>query len=137
MTRARTAESLEERRQVIAEVLAALQRIGRHAPPALMLRPEDALHSVRSAMMLGAVLPEMRSRPRRSRRSRRARAAAQADRRRARQARRDLRRSPTIASGSSLLIDERQKQQAEVEKALADERQRAARSRARPPTSRT
>ena len=30
------------------------------APPALMIRAEDALQSVRSAMMLGAVLPEMR-----------------------------------------------------------------------------
>ena len=53
-------ESLERRRSVIAEVLAALQRIGRHAPPALFVRAEDALTSVRSAIMLGAVLPEMR-----------------------------------------------------------------------------
>ena len=45
---------------MIAEVLAALQRIGRHAPPALIMPAEDALQSVRSAMMLGAVLPEMR-----------------------------------------------------------------------------
>jgi septal ring factor EnvC (AmiA/AmiB activator) len=53
-------KSLEGRREVIAEVLAALQRIGRHPPTALMVRPEDALQSVRSAIMLGAVLPEMR-----------------------------------------------------------------------------
>jgi septal ring factor EnvC (AmiA/AmiB activator) len=52
--------SLEGRRAVIAEVLAALQRIGRHPPPAVMVRPEDALQSVRSAIMLGAVLPDMR-----------------------------------------------------------------------------
>jgi septal ring factor EnvC (AmiA/AmiB activator) len=52
--------SLEDRRAVIAEVLAALQRIGRHPPPAVMVRPEDALQSVRSAIMLGAVLPDMR-----------------------------------------------------------------------------
>src|SRR5262249_46344869 len=52
--------SLEGRRAVIAEVLAALQRIGRHPPPALMVRPEDALQSVRTAIMLGAVLPDMR-----------------------------------------------------------------------------
>ena len=32
-------QSLEERRGVIAEVLAALQRIGRQPPPALMVRP--------------------------------------------------------------------------------------------------
>ena len=52
--------SLQQRRGLIAEVLAALQRIGRQTPPALMIRAEDALQSVRSAMMLGAVLPEMR-----------------------------------------------------------------------------
>lgn len=52
--------SLTERRAVIAEVLAALQRMGRRPPPALLVRPDDALQSVRSAMMLGAVLPEMR-----------------------------------------------------------------------------
>src|SRR5215831_8843193 len=51
---------LEQRRGLIAEVLAALQRIGRRAPPALLVRPEDALASVRSAMVLGAVLPELR-----------------------------------------------------------------------------
>jgi septal ring factor EnvC (AmiA/AmiB activator) len=52
--------SLQQRHGIIAELLAALQRIGRQAPPALMIRAEDALQSVRSAMMLGAVLPEMR-----------------------------------------------------------------------------
>jgi septal ring factor EnvC (AmiA/AmiB activator) len=52
--------SLEERRAVIAEVLAALQRMGRRPPPAVLVQPEDALQSVRSAIMLGAVLPEMR-----------------------------------------------------------------------------
>ena len=53
-------QSLEGRRATIAEVLAALQRIGRHPPPAIMVRPEDALQSVRTAIMLGAVVPEMR-----------------------------------------------------------------------------
>jgi murein hydrolase activator len=56
----RLRRSLEGRRGTIAEVLAALQRLGRHPPPALMVRPEDALKSVRTAIMLGAVLPEMR-----------------------------------------------------------------------------
>jgi septal ring factor EnvC (AmiA/AmiB activator) len=54
--------SLDSRRTVIADVLAALQRIGRQPPPALMVRPEDALASVRTAIMLGAVLPDMRER---------------------------------------------------------------------------
>src|SRR5690242_9815687 len=50
----RLRRSLESRRATIAEVLAALQRIGRHPPPAMVVRPEDALQSVRSAIMLGA-----------------------------------------------------------------------------------
>jgi len=45
---------------VIGEVLAALQRMGRQPPPALIASPEDALQSVRTAIVLGAVLPEMR-----------------------------------------------------------------------------
>jgi septal ring factor EnvC (AmiA/AmiB activator) len=52
--------SLGSRRAVIAEVLAALQRVGRNPPPALMVSPEDALQSVRSAILLGAVLPDMK-----------------------------------------------------------------------------
>jgi septal ring factor EnvC (AmiA/AmiB activator) len=54
--------SLESRRAETTEVLAALQRAGRRAPPALMVRPEDALKSLRTAMLLGAVVPEMRAR---------------------------------------------------------------------------
>jgi murein hydrolase activator len=53
--------SLAERRDVLAEVLGALQRMGLNPPPALLVRPEDALSSVRSAILLGAVVPELRS----------------------------------------------------------------------------
>ena len=53
-------KSLEGRRALLAEVLAALQRMGRRPPPAVIVQPEDALQSVRTAIMLGAVLPEMR-----------------------------------------------------------------------------
>ena len=52
--------SLTERRGVLAEVLGALQRMGLNPPPAILVRPEDALSSVRSAILLGAVVPEMR-----------------------------------------------------------------------------
>jgi hypothetical protein len=38
--------SLEGRRNLIAEVLAALQRIGRRPPPAVLVRPEDILEAV-------------------------------------------------------------------------------------------
>lgn len=54
--------SLDSRRGEIAEVLAALQRAGRRAPPALLVRPEDALQSLRTAMLLGSVVPDMRAR---------------------------------------------------------------------------
>lgn len=53
--------SLISRRNVLAEVLAALQRLGRDPPPALLVSPEDALSSVRSAILLGAVVPEIRA----------------------------------------------------------------------------
>ena len=53
-------ESLHERRAVLAEVLGALQRMGLNPPPAILVRPEDALASVRSAILLGAVVPELR-----------------------------------------------------------------------------
>jgi septal ring factor EnvC (AmiA/AmiB activator) len=52
--------SLHERRGLLAEVLAALERIGRNPPPALLVSPDDALASVRSAILLGAVVPGMR-----------------------------------------------------------------------------
>ncbi len=54
--------SLDSRRAEVAEVLAALQRAGRRAPPALLVRPEDALQSLRTAMLFGAVVPELRAR---------------------------------------------------------------------------
>jgi murein hydrolase activator len=53
--------SMESRRGVIVEVLAALQRMGRRPPPAVLVRPEDMLEAVRASILLGAVLPELRS----------------------------------------------------------------------------
>jgi murein hydrolase activator len=52
--------SLDERRDVIGQVLAALQRLGHQRPPAILVRPEDMLEAVRSSMLLGAVVPELR-----------------------------------------------------------------------------
>ena len=46
---------------MIIEILAALQRVGRQPPPALLVEPEDALQAVRTAITLGAVVPEMRA----------------------------------------------------------------------------
>jgi murein hydrolase activator len=53
--------SLEARRDIIIEVLAALQRMGRRPPPAVLVRPEDILEAVRTSMLLGAVVPELRA----------------------------------------------------------------------------
>ena len=55
-------ESLAALRDVLAEVLGALQRMGLNPPPAILVKPEDALSSVRSAILLGAVVPELRHR---------------------------------------------------------------------------
>ena len=52
--------SLESRRGVIADVLAALQRMGRRPPPAVLVRPQDMLEAIRTSMLLGAVVPELR-----------------------------------------------------------------------------
>ena len=118
--------SLEGRRATIAEVLAALQRIGRHPPPAIMVRPEDALQSVRTAIMLGAVLPEMRVQAE-------ALASDLSDLLRIRkeiaaERERLARDAASLAQERQrigLLIQERQKKQVETEKALEAERQRA------------
>ena len=52
--------SLQARRGVVAEILAALQRMGRRPPPAVLVSPEDVLAAIRTSMLLGAVVPELR-----------------------------------------------------------------------------
>jgi septal ring factor EnvC (AmiA/AmiB activator) len=52
--------SLHQRRAVMAEVLMALQRMGRTPPPAILSRPEDALAAIRGSILAGAVLPDIR-----------------------------------------------------------------------------
>ena len=43
----------------ISGVLAALERISRNPPPALIVNPSDALGSARSAILMSAILPEL------------------------------------------------------------------------------
>lgn len=118
--------SLAERREVLTEVLAAMQRMSRNPPPALLVSPEDAVKSVRSAIVLGAVLPEMRGRAealaadlsvlvqlRGRLATERARLAA------------ELVSLNTERQRMSLLVEERQRKQAESEKSLQSERQAA------------
>ena len=118
--------SLDGRRAVIGEVLAALQRIGHRPPPALIASPEDALQAVRTAMLLGAVLPEMRHEVEAlagdlsALLNVRKQIAAERDRLKTEVASLDGDRRRMTA-----LVGERQKQQAEREKALDAERARA------------
>jgi murein hydrolase activator len=119
-------KSLDERRGVIIEILAALQRIGRQPPPALMVQPEDALRAVRTAITLGAVVPEMRAQAD-------ALAGDLADLLRVRKditGNRDKLSHDLDLLGReqlrmSILIDQRQQKQAVAEQALNAERQRA------------
>jgi septal ring factor EnvC (AmiA/AmiB activator) len=53
--------SLERRRAMIADVLAALERMGRDPPPAILVKPNDMSEAVRTATVLGAVVPEFQS----------------------------------------------------------------------------
>ena len=119
-------KSLDERRAVIIEILAALQRVGRRPPPALLVRPEDALQALRTAITLGAVVPEMRVEAE-------ALAGDLADLVRVRQSivaerstlARDLERLAQEQLRLNMLIEARQKTQATAELALAGEQQRA------------
>jgi septal ring factor EnvC (AmiA/AmiB activator) len=54
-------QSLKARRGILAEVLGGLERMGINPPPAILVKPADALSSVRSAILLGAVVPELRA----------------------------------------------------------------------------
>ncbi len=118
--------SLDSRRSEIIEVLAALQRAGRRTPPALLVRPEDALQSLRTAMLLGSVVPELRARAqklagdlgelialRKTIATERDRLAADRDK---------LKDDQTRLAA---LIDERQRQQSSIEKDMAAESARA------------
>jgi septal ring factor EnvC (AmiA/AmiB activator) len=51
---------LGDRRDALAELLAGLQRLETDPPPPLAVHPTDALAALRGAMLLGAVVPELR-----------------------------------------------------------------------------
>ena len=118
--------SLDDRRDMIAEILAALQRMGRRPPPALLVSPEDAAKAVRSAIVLGAVVPEMRAQA-----DRLASDLAELQKLRADISTERTKLSADLKSLSeerrrmTLLVDERQRQQADSEKALAERRGQA------------
>ena len=118
--------SLEARRGTIAEILAALQRIGRRPPPAVLVKPDDALESLRTAMMLGAVLPDMRQEAEKLA----ADLASLANVRKEIAAERETLTRDVAAMSDERrrltgLIAERQRQQASVEQFLEGQRSRA------------
>ncbi len=118
--------SLDSRRADIIEVLAALQRAGRRTPPALLVRPEDALQSLRTAMLLGAVVPELRGRAEKIASeigelvALRKNIATERD-----QLAADRDKSRNDQTRLTALVDERQRQQASREKDLDAENSRA------------
>jgi murein hydrolase activator len=119
--------SLDGRRAVITEILAALERIGRRPPPAIMTSPDDALLTVRTAMLLGAVLPEMRVEADALSADLLALARVRTDMGVEREALgRDVAAFSADQQRMTLLVQERQKKQAEAEKALDAQRQRTA-----------
>lgn len=119
-------KSLDGRRAVIAEVLAALQRMGRRPPPAVMVQPEDALQSVRTAIMLGAVLPEMRQQAEALATDLTALVRVRQDIATERDAlKRDLAAQADDQQRLALLVEGRQKKQAAAESELEAEKQRA------------
>lgn len=115
--------SLEARRGIIAEVLAVLQRMGRKPPPAVVVRPEDMLEAIRAAILLGHVLPEIRQEAESLvvdlNELVRLREQAQVERQR-------LAGERDVAAGErarlAALVEARQSQIAESEKALSEER---------------
>ena len=58
---AKARASLETRRAVVTDVLAALQRVGSTPSPLLLADPDSVLDTVRSSILLGSVIPDLKS----------------------------------------------------------------------------
>src|SRR5262249_54952633 len=124
---AKIRRSLDGRRTQIAEILAALQRMGRRPPPAVFIGAHDAIESLRAAMSLEAVLPQMRSEVNKLQVEltdlARVKIAKESEHN---QLAADLADLAIMQKSMASLVEERQTRQAEVEQAIAAERQRAA-----------
>ena len=117
--------SLEGRRAIISEVLAALQRIGRRPPPAVFAGSADAIESVRTAIALGGVLPQLRGETDKLLSD----LAELTQLKNAKSVERDSLAAELAELGDaqkrmSDLIEARRKRQAEIEVAIGSERQR-------------
>lgn len=120
-------KSLDDRRAVLTDVLATMQRIGAQSAPAILLQPEDVLESVRAAILLGAIVPELRGQADRLvvdlSELARVRRDIAAERESLTQGRAALEEE---RSRISALIEERQRQFGDNQKAFEAERQRNA-----------
>ncbi len=118
--------SLARRSDVLAEVLGALERMGLNPPPAILVKPEDALSSVRSAILLGAVVPEMRQETEKLmadlKELTRVKASIEAERARLLVA---MTEQTAEKQRLTLLLEAKRKLQAETETALADEQKKS------------
>lgn len=52
---------LKKRKNTLADMLAALQKLEKEPPPVLAVRPDDAVTAIRSAMLLSTVVPQIRA----------------------------------------------------------------------------
>ena len=124
---AATQEALRARRTEIAEVLAALERMGRKPLPAILASPDDILAAIRTSMLLGSVVPDLRGKAE-------ALASDLDDLQRSRKGiavERDRLAAEVASLGAqrerlSALVDARQAAQRETEGALTTQRRRAA-----------
>jgi len=119
--------SLTNRRGVIADVLAALQRMGRDPPPAILVKPQDMAEAIRAAIALSSTVGELESETAALRQdldqlaSLRASIAKERDAQAQRSANLALEKTRLAA-----LIDARQQSLSEAEQALAAQAGRAA-----------
>ena len=119
--------SLDNRRSVIADVLAVLQRMGRNPPPAILVRPQDMAEAIRAATLLGSTVEALKSETD----ALRADLAQLADLKASIAKQRDdlAQRQTALAvekTRLAALIDARQQSLSEAEQALAAQRQCAA-----------
>ena len=119
--------SLERRRGVIADVLAALQRMGSNPPPAILVKPDDMSEAVRAASVMGSLIPELKSEIEAARRDLEDLAKTRESIARERDA---LTEQSKALAGDKMrlaaLIDARQQSLASAQDALGSQQQRAA-----------
>jgi septal ring factor EnvC (AmiA/AmiB activator) len=119
--------SLDNRRAIVADVLAVLQRMGRDPPPAILVRPQDMAEAIRAATLLGSMVEALKSETD----ALRADLAQLADLHDSIARQRDdlAQRSAALAADKmrlAALIEARQQSLTEAEQALAAQRDRSA-----------